>query len=126
MRKAFLTVLLVSVIVFVSISFMGASCTVTPGPGPTYYTITVTNQSGINLALEIYDNPSDFVSKFSVLVNPFQTNSLTADYGDYVKIWDATSGIYLNLPPSYNTYMFINSSIEFTVGSGGGWVTEGR
>ncbi|MEA1883870.1 MAG: hypothetical protein U9N62_05035 [Thermotogota bacterium] len=40
MRKALLTVLLVSVIVFVSISFMAASCIVGP-IGPVRYTVTV-------------------------------------------------------------------------------------
>jgi len=65
MRKALLTVLLVSVIVFVSISFMGASCTVTPGPGPgTSYLIRLVNNYSHTYWLEIYDNPSDFVSKF--------------------------------------------------------------
>jgi hypothetical protein len=56
MRKALLTVLLVSVIVFVSISFMGASCTINPGPGPALYTLTVTNQSNIPLTLKIFDD----------------------------------------------------------------------
>lgn len=51
MRKALLTVLLVSVIVFVSISFMGASCIVGPGPGPTTYSLTIINDSGSTIRI---------------------------------------------------------------------------
>lgn len=128
MRKALLTVLLVSVIVFVSISFMGASCTVTPGPGPgTTYLIRLVNNSSHTFWLEIYENPGDFVAKLDVFVGAFSQGSLYGDYGDYVKIFDITLGQYLLLPPSFtSTSMFINSGVTFTVGAGGGWVTEER
>ena len=128
MRKALLTVLLVSIIVFVSISFMGASCTVSPGPGPgTTYLIRLVNNSSGGFWLEIYENPGDFTPKLDRYVGSYSTGSLYGEYGDYVKIYDLMGSSYLWLPPSFSSKsMFINSGVTFTIGSGGGWVIEER
>ncbi len=127
MRKALLTVLLVSVIVFVSISFMGASCVVGPvGPGGPYL-IRLVNNSSNSYYLEIFENPTDLFAKISQYAGPFTTVSAYGDYGDYVKIYSNAAMSFMLLPPSFtSTNMFINSGVTFTIGGGGGWVTEER
>jgi hypothetical protein len=128
MRKALLTVLLVSVIVFVSISFMGASCTVSPAPGPgTSHLIRLDNNSSNSYYLEIFESltaPFPYIQKYT---GPYTTTSAYANYGDYVQIYSNAGSYYLLLPPSFTSnYMFVNSGITFTIGSGGGWVIEER
>lgn len=128
MRKALLTVLLVSVIVFVSISFMGASCTVSPAPGPgTSHLIRLVNNSSNSYYLEIFESltaPFPYIQKYT---GPYTTTSAYANYGDYVQIYSIAGSYYLLLPPSFTSnYMFVNSGITFTIGSGGGWVIEER
>ncbi|MFP4460779.1 MAG: hypothetical protein ACLFQE_01115 [Thermotogota bacterium] len=126
MRKALLTVLLVSVIVFVSISFMGASCTVTPGPGPTLYTLTVTNQSGDELRLEIHDDLIfDWIVRQAFVGNSWNaSNSIAGEAGYYLRVRNLSTGSYLEFS-SGNTWWYITGSQSFTV-TGGGWVTEAR
>jgi len=130
MKKALLTILLVSVIVFVSISFMAASCVVSPGPGPGLYTITVTNQSGVQLLLEIHDDLIfDWIVRQTTVGSWWNaTNSISGEPGYYLRVKNMSNGLYLQFP-SGHSWWYISGSQSFTVeagGGGGGWVTEGR
>jgi len=126
MRKALLTVLLVSMIVFVSISFMGASCVVGPGPGPSYYTLTVVNQSGVTLRLEIHDDLIfDWIVRQETVGNWWNaSSSILGEPGYYLRVRNMSTGTYLQFS-SGNTWWYITGSQSFTVESGG-WVTEAR
>lgn len=126
MRKALLTVLLVSVIVFVSISFMAATCTINPGPGPVLYTLTVTNQSGVPLRLEIHDDLIfDWTVSFATVGSSWNaTNSIAGEAGYYLRVKNMDNDLYLRFD-SGNTWWHIVGSQSFTV-EAGGWVTEAR
>jgi|SRR6056297_2968462 len=127
MRKAFLTVLLVSVIVFVSISFMGASCVVGPGPGPgpTLYQITLTNTFGEPVTIQVWDTTAWSTIQDSKYVPIGSTRSVFGYYGEYFRVYGE------NFPQGYytfsstgNTWYMITGNKSFS--GGGGWVTEGR
>ncbi len=126
MRKVWLNVLIVSAIILVSISFMAASCTVTPGPGPTMYTLSVTNNSGVPLRLEIHDDLIfDFLIRQQAVGNWLgATGSISGEGGYYFRVRNMNTGAYLQFNTG-NTYWYIAGSVSFTVG-GGGWVTEAR
>lgn len=128
MRKALLTVLLVSVIVFVSISFMGASCTINPGPGPALYTLTVTNQSNIPLTLKIFDDSffNSLVRQVGVgTVWPNNEGNIVGESGYYLRVQNANTLNYLEYSPGV-TWWRITGSQSFVVTTAGGWVIEER
>jgi len=118
MRKALLTVLLVSVIVFVSISFMGASCTVGP-VGPVTYTVTVNNTFGVTVTMEIWNSAQNAVVA-SAVVGVGGTGQLQATAGQYLRILQWGGWGYYVFPSTLTTWYLIPGS------GGGGWVTEMR
>ena len=123
MRKAFLTVLLVSVIVFVSISFMGASCVVTPGPGPVLYTITLTNTFAEPVTIEVWDTNSWVTIQDSEYVPMGATRSVFGYYGQYFRVLGET------IPKTYYIFTSTGNSWYMITGNksfNGGWVTEAR
>jgi len=49
MKKTFLSVGVVCLIIFLAVSFSAATCTVTPGPTPTTYLLSIQNSSGFTI-----------------------------------------------------------------------------
>lgn len=114
MRKALLTVLLVSVIVFVSISFMAASCIV--GPVTLFYDLTVENQYGLELVLEIHRNPTvpSLERQVFVPANFGSTRVIAGESGYYLKVWGPWG--YLPFDGQFgNDYELITEDKSFLV-----------
>jgi len=127
MKKALLRFMMVMAVVLLVFGFSAASCTVTPAPTPTtYYTMSVTNQSGVPLRLEIHDDlVFDWIvrsANVSSTWNAYQT--IQGEAGYYFRVRNMNTGQYLQFSGG-NTWWYISGSTGFTV-TGGGWVTAER
>jgi len=130
MKKAFLSVGVVCLIIFLSVSFTAATCTVDPGPGPiiTYYTQTVINNSGVAVYIEV-DSDMFFggLVRTSSIIFSGQQGSVQAENGYYIRVRNANTGQYLSFnPPNTGdaTYYWVTKPNTFTIA--GGWVSPER
>jgi type 1 fimbria pilin len=129
MKKAFLSIGIVCLIVFLSVSFTAATCTVAPGPVVTYYTQFLNNNSGVPVYIEVdMDMIFGGLVRTSSIIYSGQQGSVAAENGYYIRVRNANTGQYLTFnPPNTGdaTYYWINTSNTFTI-SGGGWVSPAR
>ena len=127
MKKALLRFMMVMAVVLLVFGFSAASCTVTPAPTPTtYYTMSVTNQSGVPLRLEIHDDlvfdwivRSDNVSS---TWNAYQT--IQGEAGYYFRVRNMNTDQFLQITVG-KTWWYIAGNYSFTV-EAGGWATAER
>jgi len=126
MKKAFLSVGAVCLIILLAVSFSAATCTVTPGPSPTTYTMIVTNNAGIQLYLEVYSDSLflNLVRWNTVSSGLGSTGAILAEPTYYFRVRNVSTNQYLQFTNG-NTWWYVTGSMAFTVG-GGGWVTEAR
>lgn len=120
MRKAFLTVLLVSVIVFVSISFMAASCIVTPGPGPNTYTLTIYNNTttypiriiynGVVVSNVVYSG-NTYLDSVAIGTNVDAQYEFPTSSNQWYYIRGASNKFPFSMPGFNNTVSVINEDI---------------
>jgi hypothetical protein len=81
----------VSVIVFVSISFMAASCVVTP---VSFYRVSFINNNASTYYLEVYDSIGNFVGRYLTSIDVQPGYRIGVSNSSYVRLF---------LPPDYSS-----------------------
>jgi len=131
MKKTLLSVGAVCLIIFLTITFSAATCTIAPDPGPvvTYYTQTVINKSLVPVYIEVdMDMIFGGLVRTSSIIYSGQPGSVLAENGYYIRIRNANTGQYLSFnPPNTGdpTYYWVSNGNIFTISSGG-WVSSER
>lgn len=118
MRKIWLNVLMVSAIILISISFMAASCTVTPGPGMGY-SVRIENNLASNIYIELYGD-----SYFSTV---FANGARTISNISPNTLFRLHNGFdYFVFPTTGTINLFVDADYIIEVGSGVIWVSMER